>query len=226
MILTDLVITLIFYKLFNFDTIIQLFVIKYKCDWCILIYLLTQSNINMLITISLLREQLMHINSGNNFYSLCVFGHRDMTFNEKEREYLYDLFEDMIVNKNIHIFLFGGFGGFDDFCHEIISELKKKYPQIKRVYVCEFYKYIERPNKRPAWLKNEDYEAFEYYEMNYTGFYQRIYFRNCEIIDHSDFCVFCVDENNNQSGAKKALEYAKRKKKNIINVFSIIKQVK
>ena len=58
--------------------------------------------------------------------------------------------------------------------------------------------------------------------MRYTGFYQRIYFRNCEIIDHSDYCVFCVDENAQFSGALKALEYAKRKKKEIENVFQTL----
>ena len=51
---------------------------------------------------------------------------------------------------------------------------KKKYTRIKRVYVCEFYKYIEKPSKRPKWLKDEDYEVFEYFDMRYTGFYKRI----------------------------------------------------
>lgn len=56
--------------------------------------------------------------------------------------------------------------------------------------------------------------------MKYTGFYSRIYFRNCEIINHSDFCVFCVDETAEYSGAKKALEYARKKKKETINVYN------
>ena len=90
---------------------------------------------------------------------------------------------------------------------------KKKYTRIKRVYVCEFYKYIEKPSKRPKWLKDEDYEVFEYFDMRYTGFYQRIYFRNCEIIDHSDYCVFCVDETVEYSGAKKHLNMQKGKRK-------------
>jgi len=152
--------------------------------------------------------------------TLCVFGHSQMIFTQQDKLDLYNLYEDFIVNKNVGIFLFCGFGDFDDFCHEIITELKKKYPYIKRVYVCEFYKYIEKPSKRPKWLKDEDFEAFEYYEMNYTGIYKRIYFRNCEIIDHSDYCVFCVDETVEYSGAKKALEYAKKKKKNLINIFN------
>ena len=149
------------------------------------------------------------------YNTCCVFGHRDITFDENDRELLYNLFEDMIVNKNIYIFLFGDF---DDFCHEIITELKKKYPHIKRVYVCEFYKYIEKPSKRPAWIKDEDYEVFEYFDMSYTGFYQRIYFRNCEITDHSDYCFFVLMKLLNILVQKKVLQYAKRKKKQIINV--------
>ena len=60
--------------------------------------------------------------------------------------------------------------------------------------------------------------------MKYTGFYSRIYFRNCEIIDHSDYCVFCVDENADNSGALKALKYAKKKKKTLTNIFSQLPQ--
>lgn len=74
---------------------------------------------------------------------------------------------------------------------------------------------IIRPHKRPRWLKDKDYEAFEYYEMKYTGFYKRIYFCNCEIIDHSDYCVFCVDENSKHLEAIKALKHSKRKRKRL-----------
>ena len=142
-----------------------------------------------------------------------------MTFTKQDEVYLYNLFEEYITSKRVGIFNFGGFGDFDSFCHKIVTKLKEKYPFIKRVYVCEFYEYIKKPNKRPVLLKDEDYEAFEYFEMKYTGFYRRIYIRNCEIIDHSDYCVFCVDETAEYSGSKKALEYAKQKKKNIVNIF-------
>ena len=79
-------------------------------------------------------------------------------------------------------------------------------------------------NARSRWLKDENYEAFDYFDMKYTGFYSRIYFRNCEIIDHSDYCVFCVDENADNSGALKALKYAKKKKKTLTNIFSQLPQ--
>ena len=58
-------------------------------------------------------------------YSLCVFGHRDMTFTEQDAIDLYNLFEDFIVNKRVGIFNFGGFGDFDDLAHKVASKLRK-----------------------------------------------------------------------------------------------------
>ena len=154
-----------------------------------------------------------------NIYSLCVFGHRDYIATQQDELFLYNLFEDYILNKNVGIFYFGGFGNFDDICHKVITKLKEKYLFIKRIYVCEDYSFINRPHKRPKWLTNQDYEEFVYFETRYTGFYKRIYFRNCEIIDRSDYCIFCVNENKKFSGALKAFEYAKRKKKDFLNIF-------
>ena len=148
----------------------------------------------------------------NDIYC-CVFGHRKIEIENQFVKNLKETFKDFIINKKVNCFLFGGFGEFDDLCYRIITELKQNYPHIKRIYVCEDYKYIDRPQKRPKWLTQEDYEEFTYYETRYTGFYQRIYFRNIEIINNSNFCVFYVDVNKNYSGAKKVLEYAIKKKK-------------
>lgn len=71
----------------------------------------------------------------------------------------------------------------------------------------------QRLSKRPKWLKDEDYEAFECFDMRYTGFYQRIYFRNCEIIDHSDYCVFMLTKLSNIPVQKKHLNMQKGKRK-------------
>lgn len=146
----------------------------------------------------------------------AVFGHREVE--EKKvilKDKLYFYFEDMIVNKKVGHFYFGGFGEFDEICREIVTNLKSKYSHIKRYYVCEDYKFIDRPYKRPRWLKDEDYDQFIYFDMRYTGFNKRIYFRNCEIIDHSDYAVFYIRYKKN-SGAYKAFEYARRKEIEII----------
>ena len=149
----------------------------------------------------------------------CIFGHREITVTQNLINKLKEVFENLIINKKVNCFLFGGFGEFDDLCYKVVTQLKQKYLNIKRIYVCEDYKFIDRPQKRPKWLISEDYEKFEYFEMRYTGFYQRIYFRNLEIIKNSNYCVFYVDVNKNSSGANKALKYAKKLKKEIINLF-------
>lgn len=65
--------------------------------------------------------------------------------------------------------------------------------------------------------------------------------RNIAMIDDSDFCVFYYDENytpetryfkrsigysHHKSGAKLAYNYAKQKKKILINIYKIIKNSK
>ena len=155
----------------------------------------------------------------HNIINCCIFGHREIEVTNELTLRLKNVFVDLIVNKKVKNFFFGGFGEFDDLCHRIITELKEKYSYIKRVYVCEDYKFIDRPQKRPKWLTNNDYEEFTYFNMRYTGFYQRIYFRNCEIINNSVYCVFYVDINKKYSGAKKALEYAIKKKKEYVNMW-------
>ena len=66
-------------------------------------------------------------------------------------------------------------------------------------------------------LTKKDYEEFIYLDMRYTGFYQRIYFRNIEMIEQSDFILFYVNNTEN-SNAYKTMQYAKRKKKTFINI--------
>ncbi|MBE7082611.1 MAG: hypothetical protein E7378_02940 [Clostridiales bacterium] len=150
--------------------------------------------------------------------SCSVFGHRDIEEDNKDlKEKLYLVFEDLITNKNVKYFYFGGFGDFDYLCNMVVADLQKKYPFIKRYYVCDDYKYIDRPRKRPLWLKEEDYDELIYFEMRYKGFYKRIYFRNCEIIEHSDYVVFHI-RHQNSSGTFKAFEYAQRSKKEILQV--------
>ena len=53
----------------------------------------------------------------------------------------------------------------------------------------------------------------------FEGWYKSIYFRNCAMIDKSDFIIFYAEERED-SGAYKAYKYAKKKKgKRLINLF-------
>ena len=147
-----------------------------------------------------------------------VFGHRTIETTSELENRLYLIFEDLIKNgcKN---FYFGGFGMFDELCHKIISNLKEKNNHIKRIFCLSDPRHL-RLNKRPKYLRVEDYEDFIYLELDFDWWYKRIYYRNCAIIDKSDIVVFYVEKKEN-SGAYKTYKYAVKKKKNFINLLEI-----
>lgn len=148
--------------------------------------------------------------------SCSVFGHSKIKITKELENNLKSTFKMLITQENVKYFYFGGFGEFDDLCHSIITELKNEYPEVYRIFCLSDPRH-QRLSKRPKWLKDEDYEEITYLDLNFDYWYTRIYYRNCEIIDRSDFVVFYVNHTE-QSGAYKALQYAKRKKKQIINV--------
>ncbi len=137
------------------------------------------------------------------------FGHSEIEINDDLKNRLSTTIEKLIAD-GYGYFYFGGFGMFDDLCWQIVTKLKDKYPFIKRIY-CLFDPRHLRKSKRPKWLKDEDYEEFVYLDLDFDWWYKRIYFRNCAIIDRSDCVIFYVNHTQN-SGAYKAMKYAKGKK--------------
>lgn len=149
--------------------------------------------------------------------SCSFFGHREIEISN-ELEHKLFMTSESLINNGCKIFYFGGFGMFDELCHKVVSKLKEKYPHVQRIYCLSDPRHLQR-NKRPKWLRNEDYEEFIYLDLEFDWWYQRIYYRNCAMIDRSDIIIFYVEERE-QSGAYKAYKYAKKKRKNIINLYS------
>lgn len=166
-------------------------------------------------------------------YCCCFFGHRKINETEDLRKKIYDTVEKLINAQKVHTFLFGSKSEFDDLCLNIVTELKEKHPQIKRVYVRSAYADID-----------EDYTNYllEFYEGTYfpetiRGSGKASYVeRNQEMINNSKFCVVYYDENylpprrknsrrdltdyQPKSGTKLAYDYAIKKKSEIINMFA------
>lgn len=159
----------------------------------------------------------------------CFFGHRKIAEADRVKERLHKIIEDLIVYNNVEKFLFGSKSQFDGLCREVVTELKEKYPHIKRIYVRAEYPEI-----------GDDYKAYllencedTYFPQRAVGSQKAVYIeRNYEMIDNSDFCVVYYNESYSppkrknsrrdlmeyqpKSGTKTAYEYAKRKKKVII----------
>ena len=176
------------------------------------------------------------------------FGHRNFKITEEYKQKLMKIIEDLIVNHNVLTFLFGSRSNFNQLCHFIVTQLKEKYPHIKRVsYPCRNETCILE-SERKKW--EEIYSHFEKCEVKLLGVEEEVEFkfkhtagvssyvqRNQAIIDASDYCVFYYDESYQpelrkrsknslnfyqpKSGTRLAYNYAMRKKKILINIINL-----
>lgn len=163
----------------------------------------------------------------------CFFGHRKIDKTLELIERLTREIEALIIEKAVSTFYFGSKSEFDDLCHKTVTELKEKYPHIKRVYVRSAFQHI------PDWYEDSLLEHYEdtYFPEHMEKAGRASYVeRNQEMIDKSDFCIVYYDENyapprrrnskrdltdyQPKSGTKVAYDYAVKKKKEIINMYA------
>lgn len=151
----------------------------------------------------------------------CVIGHREFQGTESLREQLYQRIEDLIVNKGVDTFLLGSKSRFNSFCYGVITDIKEKYPHIKRVYVRAEYPVIDEDYRR---YLLEDYEDTYYPESVINAGWRAYIKRNIEMIDRSQVCLIYFDEadipKGRKSGTKFAFDYARKHKKEIIHIKS------
>ncbi len=147
----------------------------------------------------------------------CFIGHRTINETQELKTTLYETIESLIIKEKVNTFLFGSKSQFNDLCLALVTEIKEKYPHIKRVYMRAEYPDI-----------NDDYKAYLLTDYEETYFPQKIMEagkasyveRNQEMIKKSHFCLFYYNKEtiplNRKSGTEVALTYAKKQNKNII----------
>lgn len=148
------------------------------------------------------------------------FGHRKIDVTEELERSVREEIENLIVNEKVGTFLFGSRSEFIDLCYDIVSELRKVHPFIKRIYVRAEYPFIDDSYKD---MLLENYED-TYFPEKIIDAGSAVYVeRNFKMIDESKFCIIYFNEKylpkNRKSGTKAALDYAVKKGK-IIKMFS------
>lgn len=147
----------------------------------------------------------------------CFFGHREINETEELKTKLYEIIEKMIVENSVDTFLFGSKSRFNSLCLELVTEIKEKYPHIKRIYVRAEYPDINEQYTNYLLVAFEDTYYPEHIRNSGKAAYVE---RNYEMIDKSQFCIVYYDEANipttRKSGTKIALDYAIKKQKHII----------
>lgn len=147
----------------------------------------------------------------------CFIGHRKIEETSELRAELYEIIERLIKDEKVDTFLFGSKSQFNELCRDIVTKIKEKYPQIKRIYVRAEYPNIDN------YYKNYLLESYEdtYYPNKIIGAGKATYVEcNCEMINNSRFCIVYSDElhvpTKRKSGTEIALNYAVKHKKEII----------
>lgn len=150
----------------------------------------------------------------------CFIGHRNMNETEELMAKLIKTIEKLIVENSVDTFLFGSKSRFNSMCIKLVTEIKEKYPHIKRVYVRAEYPYINE------YYKNYLLESYDdtYYPKEIMNAGRASYVeRNYKMIDNSRFCIVYYDEESapttRKSGTKIALDYAIKKRKNVISIL-------
>ena len=143
------------------------------------------------------------------------------TINETEELTLQlrEIIENLIVDEKVDTFLFGSKSRFNSLCLGLVTELKEKYPHIKRIYVRAEYPDI---NEQYTNYLLESYED-TYYPEKMLGAGRAAYVeRNYEMIDNSRFCIIYYDEQGapaaRRSGTRIALDYAVKQARHIIKL--------
>lgn len=149
----------------------------------------------------------------------CFFGHRTIDETEELKTRLRCRIERLITELKIDTFLFGSKSRFNDLCLELVTEMKEKYPHIKRIYVRAEFPVIDNDYKNYLLERYDD----TYYPEKIIGAGKSVYIeRNCEMIDNSRFCVVYCDRKHTpaarKSGTKMALDYAVKHGKHVIKL--------
>ena len=146
------------------------------------------------------------------------FGHRTVD----AKEDIIELIKTEIykaIEFGCATFYFGGYGEFDDLCYQVLTEVMRENLELnlKRKYCVSQERFLR---KKTPYFNREDYDEVVYLVPSFDGWYKSIYFRNCAMIDNSDYVVFYAEERQD-SGAYKALKYAKKQKdKIIVNIYN------
>ena len=118
--------------------------------------------------------------------------------------------------------LIGCHGEFDNITLLTCLNFKKTVnPNIKLSVVLTNVSYLNKDKygyNKLTFYENNDCETI-FYDIEDVHYKKRIAFSNKQMVDNSDLIICYVDNNAYKSGAKTAINYAKKQNKKIINLF-------
>lgn len=143
---------------------------------------------------------------------ITFFGHSNCLFNDDIKEQLKNILVGEIIKNPTCKFYLGGYGDFDGLCLRTLKELKNDFPEIELIFITP---YLDKNYSKLEFDKyHYDDVIFPPIESVPRKF--AILKRNEWMVEQADLVIAYIKYS--WGGAAKALEYAKRKKKRIINI--------
>ena len=148
---------------------------------------------------------------------VAIIVRENLTVTETLKKQLKEIVTNLVVDAFATNFLFNGIGEFDTACYEIVTNLKKVFPELQR----EFY----TPNRE--FNGNEvEYYLTLYEKINLTNKSGGISYdmRDQVMVDKCDILVTYCDLDREQSAkwtssTARTIAYAWKEKKRIVNLF-------
>ena len=146
---------------------------------------------------------------------ITFFGHRSLYVTDELRNEIFDTIKKIIRQGETVSFYCGGYGDFDTLCARACLAIKKENSFCKTFLVTP-YMTESRQRKIKEIMHEKLYDGVIYPPLENTPPKAAIIKRNEWMIREADFIVAYVK--NTYGGAYKALQYAQKKKKVIINL--------
>ena len=144
--------------------------------------------------------------------SFC--GHSNCLFNDDIKEQLKTILRNEIIKNPTYKFYLGGYGDFDGLCLRTLKDLKAAFPEIELIFITP---YIDKSYSKLEFAKYH-YDDVIFPPLENVPRKFAILKRTERMIEEADLVIAYVTYS--WGGATKTLEYAKRKKKTIINLAS------
>ena len=144
--------------------------------------------------------------------TITFCGHSNCLFSDEEKEKLKQLLIKEIRKNPTCKFYLGGYGDFDSLCLRTLRELKKEFKSIELIFITP---YIDKNYSKLEFAKYH-YDDVIFPPLENVPRKFAILKRNEWMVEEADLVIAYVMYS--WGGAAKTLEYAKRKKKTIINL--------
>ena len=141
-------------------------------------------------------------------------GHSNCLFNDDIKKQLKNILVGEIIKNPTCKFYLGGYGDFDGLCLCTLKELKNNFSEIELIFITP---YLDKSYSKLEFAKYH-YDDVIFPPLESVPRKFAILKRNERMIEEADLVIAYVTYS--WGGATKTLEYAKRKKKTIINLAS------